>query len=220
MGQCLRKLAASHVASRDVDRGCAMWLFAPGPRLTPPAPVTTWFALYLSYLPSPFSRPPNFHETRYFRLLPHASYIDGATMKVSVKYTITLDGLFKCPHEWDCRSLRFNSAQCPTCHILFSIVRLHFACRLEWSLHNLSKVGDHVHLLSTSDMFRDLLLESDNSDNDEDDPKTGHSLKLAIWSLWSPFEHPIVGDILKSAAFTFPLQVNIERSRPYYGMCE
>jgi len=141
-------------------------------------------------------------------------------MIVSVKYTIALDGLIKCPHEWDCRSLRDNSVQCPTCQILFSIVRLHFACRLEWSLHNLASVGDHVHLLSTSDMFRDMLLESDISDNDEDDPKTGHSLEVAIWSLWSLFEHPIVGDILKSAAVMFPLQLKIERSRRCYGTCE
>lgn len=141
-------------------------------------------------------------------------------MIVSVKYTIILDGLVKCPHEWDCRSLRANSSQCSTCQVLFSILCLHFACRLEWSLHNLSRVGDHVHLLPTSDMFRDLLLESDISDNDEDDAKTGHSLELAIWSLWSPFEHPIVGEILKNAVLVFPLLVKIERTRRCYGICE
>lgn len=196
-----------------------MWLSAPsGPSVVRPPRPTSSCSPVVSLLT--FLSFTQFSSNLIFSATDHATYINGVTMIASVRYTIALDGLIKCPHDWDCRSLRAHAAQCSTCQVLFSIIRLHFACRLEWSVHNLSRVGDHVHLLSTSDLFRDLLLESDISDNDEDDNKKGHSLELAIWSLWSPFEHPIVRDILKCAAGMLPLRVKIERSRRRHGICE
>ncbi|KAK3321776.1 heterokaryon incompatibility protein-domain-containing protein [Apodospora peruviana] len=136
-------------------------------------------------------------------------------MKLSVKYTIKLAGLQKCPHDWDCCSLRANAAQCAICRVLFSIVRLHFTCRLEWSLHSLSSVDDYVHLLPTSNMFQDLLLHSDVVD--DADPKTGFDLEVTVWVLWTPLNHPIVADII-AGQNPFPLRVTVQRSRPVRGI--
>ncbi|KAK4209370.1 heterokaryon incompatibility protein-domain-containing protein [Rhypophila decipiens] len=140
-------------------------------------------------------------------------------MKIPTKYTIKVEGLARCPHEWNCVSLRTNSPRCTTCRILFSIVRFHFASRLEWNLHNLSRVAEYGHLLPTSDLFRELKLE----DSDDEDIKLTHSLEATIWSLTliSPFDHPATHDIWtavsEAADAGSSTVVKIQRSKPCYG---
>lgn len=201
------------------DKDLAMWFLGLGCMAhAAPARFSTlnsWFPRGLIFLLFCISVCPVSHDEFGFDIV--------FKMRIPTKYTIKLEGLPTCPHDWDCVSLRTNSHRCSTCRVLFSIVRLHFACRLEWNIENLSRVDDHVHLLPTSDLFRELKLK----DEGDDDPKNTCNLELTIWSLTliSPFDHPATWDFCAAVAEANNegccIHFNIDRSKPCYGKkCE